>query len=281
MNIIGRVAICTGFLFTCIPNAHAVSTFGVQAIGGDLEPVSSFQEDGGEGSSSASVSFTTYSAEASFDPLSTYLPTLKAKSTGLDSLFDDDRTNAEAMAYQAFTSAIDQTISLNIRLDSDVFNLPDNGTLPEGRSSALANVFVYGGPGFSVNDGYCSPGKFTFDGVYLCGQRKGQSSHIPGLNFSNLFNGGSNPVELDIFTFSVVAGESFGIFAELSAGSFRGFADAFSTLTMGFEDDEFITAVNTPSMSVVPVPAAVWLFGTALLGLAGFTRRKGIKIKNI
>ncbi len=283
MNIIGRAVICTGFIFTCIPNAHAVSTFGVKATGGDLEPVSSFQQDGGEGSSSASVSFTTYRAEASFDPLSTYLPILKAESTGLDSLFDDDRTNAEAMAYQEFTSAIDQTISLNIRLDSDVFNLPDDGTLPAGRSSVLANVFVYGdgGPGSTVNDGYCSPGKFTFDGVYLCGQRKGQSSDNPGLNYSNLINRGSDPVVLDIFTFSVVAGENFGIFAELSAGSFRGFADAFSTLTLGFEDDEFISAVNTPSMSVVPLPAAVWLFGTALLGIAGFSRRKDIKNNNI
>ncbi len=277
MNAIGRAIICTVFLFTSIPNAQAVSTFGTFTRGGDLEPVSSFQEDGGEGAASASVSFTTYNAEASFDPLSTYLPNLKAQSTGLDSLFDDDRTNAEAMAYQEFTSAIDQTISLNIRLDSDVFNLPADGTLPAGRSSALANVFVYGGPGFTVNEGFCSPGKFTFDGVYLCGQRKGQSSHIPGASFSNLFNDGSNPIELDVFTFSVVAGENFGIFAELSAGSFRGFADAFSTLTLGFEDDEFISAVNTPSMSVVPLPAAVWLFGTALLGMAGFSRRKSIK----
>ena len=28
------------------------------------------------------------------------------------------------------------------------------------------------------------------------------------------------------------------------------------------------------SMSAVPVPAAVWLFGSGILGLAGFTKRK-------
>lgn len=270
----GRSLVCSSILLISFTHVQAVSTFGTFTRGNDLEPVDSSQQDGGEGVVSASVSFTTYSAEASFDPLSTYLPTLKAQSTGLDSLFADDRTNAKAMAYQAFTSAIDQTISLNITLDSDVFNLPVEFPLPAGRSSALANVFVYGGPDFMVNDGYCSPGKFTFDGVYLCGQRKGQSTHSPGLNFSNLFNDGSNPVEIDLFTFSVVAGESFGIFAELSAGSFRGFADAFNTMTMSFEDDEFISAVNIPSMSVVPLPAAAWLFFTALIGLVGFTRRK-------
>lgn len=32
--------------------------------------------------------------------------------------------------------------------------------------------------------------------------------------------------------------------------------------------------LNTGSVSVVPVPAAVWLFGSALLGLVGFSRRK-------
>jgi hypothetical protein len=30
----------------------------------------------------------------------------------------------------------------------------------------------------------------------------------------------------------------------------------------------------TMQMSVVPVPAAIWLFGTALIGLVGFSRRK-------
>jgi hypothetical protein len=28
--------------------------------------------------------------------------------------------------------------------------------------------------------------------------------------------------------------------------------------------------------SVVPVPAAVWLFGTALIGLAGFSQRRSL-----
>jgi len=31
--------------------------------------------------------------------------------------------------------------------------------------------------------------------------------------------------------------------------------------------------INVDSMSLVPVPAAVWLFGSALAGL-GFTRRR-------
>ena len=40
----------------------------------------------------------------------------------------------------------------------------------------------------------------------------------------------------------------------------------------GAMDNLLIEASETPA--VVPVPAAVWLFGTALIGLVGFSRRK-------
>lgn len=268
----GRSIIYSSILLFSLTNAHAVSTFGTFTRGGDLEPVSSFQEDGGEGASSASVSFSTYRAEAMFDPLSTYLPILRAESTGIDATFDDDRTNAEAEAYQAFTSAITQTIFLDIALDSAVTNGP-NGT-----SGVLSNVYVIGGPGFSVNDGFCSPGQFTFDGIYLCGTRIAQSTSR-SLNFSNLFNDGSSPNLSETLEFTVLAGESFGIYAELSAGSFQGTADAFNTLSLGFDPVlsgslADINPIEIPTMSVVPLPAGVWLFGTALIGLIGFTKRK-------
>jgi len=39
-------------------------------------------------------------------------------------------------------------------------------------------------------------------------------------------------------------------------------------------DNFSITAVDGPDVPAVPVPAAVWLFGTALLGLVGFSKRR-------
>jgi len=39
-----------------------------------------------------------------------------------------------------------------------------------------------------------------------------------------------------------------------------------------FIDDVSIQAIQPPS--AVPVPAAIWLFGTALIGLVGFGKRK-------
>ena len=48
----------------------------------------------------------------------------------------------------------------------------------------------------------------------------------------------------------------------------------------------FITSTNTPiqfldnamvgQVSAVPVPAAVWLFGTALIGIAGVSRKRKV-----
>jgi hypothetical protein len=35
--------------------------------------------------------------------------------------------------------------------------------------------------------------------------------------------------------------------------------------------------INLPAPSAVPVPAAVWLFGTALIGFIGMSRRKSVK----
>ena len=273
MKTLGRLITCMAFSFTLLPSAQAVSTFGALALGNDLEPVSVSLVDGGEGSSSASVSFTTFEVESFFDPASTYLPILKARSTGLDSLFDDDRTNTSAEAYQVFSSSIAQTITLDIRLDSVVTNLPASGGLPEGTSGVLSNIYVIGGPDFGIQRGSCSGGRFTFDSIYLCGDRIAESSRN-GLNFSNLFNGGDNPLLIDSLEFSVLAGESFGIYAELSAGSFRGTADAFNTLTLGFVDDQFIEVAEVPGTpAVVPLPAGAWLFLTGVLGIFGLRRR--------
>jgi hypothetical protein len=47
----------------------------------------------------------------------------------------------------------------------------------------------------------------------------------------------------------------------MTAGPFIGFSPAFS-------------GTATPQQTVIPVPAAVWLFGSGLLGLVGVARRK-------
>jgi hypothetical protein len=43
----------------------------------------------------------------------------------------------------------------------------------------------------------------------------------------------------------------------------------------GFNAHFDITSLHVTSISAVPVPAAVWLFGSGLLGLIGVARRRG------
>lgn len=49
---------------------------------------------------------------------------------------------------------------------------------------------------------------------------------------------------------------------------------AGQAVVSGIADASFGTAVGFESLSAVPVPAAIWLFGTALIGLVGFGKRR-------
>ncbi len=60
-----------------------------------------------------------------------------------------------------------------------------------------------------------------------------------------------------------------GIFGDLTVGT----SSYFSGGTSAYEAT-FGTVVATESIGAVPVPAAVWLFGSGLLGLVGVARRK-------
>jgi hypothetical protein len=88
-----------------------------------------------------------------------------------------------------------------------------------------------------------------------------------GLAFSSGVFGNSSFLPPSVYSFSGATGTAL-----LSAGSywlavFSGFGNVGIPydLTISVDDD-----VN----GVVPVPAALWLFGSAMFGLLGFTRRK-------
>jgi hypothetical protein len=74
----------------------------------------------------------------------------------------------------------------------------------------------------------------------------------------------------DQLNFSLDNGDEFYLMAALSAGADGAGASAlsWSTLTMEFNTTDLQAA------SLVPLPAAVWLFGTGLLGLIGLARRQ-------
>ena len=59
---------------------------------------------------------------------------------------------------------------------------------------------------------------------------------------------------------------------------YAGLAGADIAGSGGFEFGFIVQGAARPNFPSVPVPAAVWLFGTALIGLVGFgKRRKGLQ----
>jgi len=96
-----------------------------------------------------------------------------------------------------------------------------------------------------------------------------EASVLLQLDYSNPTND-SGQISID-----VVTGDEFYIWAFLRAESESGLniasADAFNTGTMNFLGNPDLVAA---SPSAIPVPAAIWLFGSGFIGLAGLARRR-------
>lgn len=82
------------------------------------------------------------------------------------------------------------------------------------------------------------------------------------------------------FSFEVLGNQNFLIWAGLQAvATSGGVADARGTLILDLRDDtnpidldQF--SVASQSVGEIPIPAAFWLFGTALIGVVGFSKRR-------
>ncbi len=243
-------------LLLAASNANAIALYGAYARGQDFAEGGA--ENGGVGFSSASVSSAVYAADTTLSG-SSYTPVLRAESVSVSPENSDDFTTARAESYQTFFSSITQTITLNLNFHGVVSD--DIST----SSYVLADVKIRGGATHMVSDTYCSNGDYAFAnnvvgfGAYLCGNNLGTS---------NLFIPDGDVTLTDTITFDIGAGESFSVYGILRANSFGGSADAFHTLQMNFDDDTYLTAAS----SVVPLPAAFWLFGSGLFALLGLGR---------
>ena len=84
---------------------------------------------------------------------------------------------------------------------------------------------------------------------------------------------GSNMTELLTFSISGVDGDSpddYAIGSTLNPSS----GEFFAAHVAGFDAGDNLTSAQFAGSTPVPVPAAFWLFGSGLLGLAGMARRK-------
>jgi hypothetical protein len=218
-----------------------------------------YANDGGAGQSSAASNETTYGTSRAASALSgtTFTPNLQAYAAA----DDDGGAFALAMGVQGYTYAGPaKTITLDLNLSADIAD----GS--EGRAEAFAKVAVI----FASNlDFYTDFGTAVFEAAPSGSVRETSQTD---LRITSSSNGSFHQMSFD-----VVPGDEFLVWASLQANAWRGGeADAFSTLTMLFDDPTGLSASSggTPPVNPVPLPAGVWLFLSGIALLAGIGKRK-------
>lgn len=180
-------------------------------------------------------------------------------------VFNPDKRGAFASAFgvQGYTySGTDTTLNLDATLVGSLFD-PDNSDW--ARIRGVVAVFQ------------TDPFEFQSDEAALVAELGAQYAQTTGgtdarMQFDLLSTG--SIAQMQSISFDVTDGDQFYVWAWLRAGatssnSASGSAEAFNSLTMTFQDANGLQAA-----SAVPVPAAVWLFGSGLIGLIGIARRK-------
>ena len=164
---------------------------------------------------------------------------------------------------------------LNVKLDDPLTLNPNGNNDYQSNASELYDFF------FSDADG-----SFNIDGAYLTiTARFDTNPNAPdsGLNIDAvalIFDGPVTEWASSVLSYSALGlnpfpdtrfnalGENDGVVTFL--GDTTNLDEtARLSLTLGFDSS---------APSAVPVPAAVWLFGTALIGLVGFSKRRKLRI---
>lgn len=210
-----------------------------------------YDNNGGDGFSTATSNLVnTHGEPKSQATLSgtTYLPILKAyaESFGGTGAF----ASATGVQGYTYTGASPKTISLDLSLDGTI-DLSAGGTAEASLEGQVAVIFT------NQLDFYTDFGTVVYEVA------------PPGsvAATSQVFG-----IATDQLTFTVNPGDDFFVWAGLQVDGMRGgIADAYNTFTMDFADDAGLQAA---SVSAIPAPAALWLFGSGLMGLIGVARRR-------
>jgi hypothetical protein len=144
-----------------------------------------------------------------------------------------------------------------ISLDDDGVGLPE--PIAGGSFDLTATI---------DDSGNLSAGSFSIGGtVASIGANSGTllTGGLTDIGFNDA--GGGDPLE---FLFSVTGGDLAGLYGGTGGIILTG--TGFTSWATSFQNADFAGMSDTFTVSPVPVPAAVWLFGSALLGLAGFGR---------
>jgi hypothetical protein len=195
------------------------------------------------------------------------LPILKAGAASQASTW----IAGQALAIQAYEyTGLGETISLTWTLTGSINN-PDSDPLTG--LSVFARLFRATDLGaFPVIDE--TDQETTVATAFLLGSLALISSEDNFQEFTTTIGGGGGPdpiIGTDTVSLEVVTGEEFYLAMGLMAGAggVNATSQSLSTLVGDF-DQPYAVA---PAFAAVPVPGAVWLLGSAVIGLVGVRRR--------
>ncbi len=172
--------------------------------------------------------------------------TSAASANIINVLFGSSGASTDTVNYTFTSSASSNTATF----DSAVFNV--GGSVTEYTSANYNLVLGSSGVGGSVIGG---PGNSLFDVFSLSG-----GEPIIRMSFDGEFN----------FTNGLADVFFYNDFAMLTGD----FEVNYSSPLLTGNGLSLNTLIVSTTVSAVPVPAAVWLFGSGLIGLAGVARRK-------
>jgi len=159
----------------------------------------------------------------------------------------------------------------------------------DGSMSITATIELDSALGFSLDEQYFTPASFSInDGVNTITD---QNATYTQISFSTDSSGGITGwrvyTSIGLDTFDTIGEQAPFMFTQYNnqsyfdrdAGNIYTCTDSVISCAIDAENDygridfaqgEWVVT----EVSAVPIPAAVWLFGSGLIGLAGFARRK-------
>jgi hypothetical protein len=173
-------------------------------------------------------------------------------------------------AFNAHAAIVTYTLDNVVLAGCDSFDFPDkacNGSIPPGQTITGTFDFTY-----SIDDFENGTGVFTAleipnsNPLYMFTELNIQVQ-ADGIEITS--NGNFHDTGLDITM--KFAG---GMLLNNATTGLDTSSSFYECCGNGFSDQYFASGSFIPTVSSVPLPAAAWLFGSALLGLVALQRRK-------
>jgi hypothetical protein len=166
-------------------------------------------------------------------------------------------------------------------------------TFGPGITWSSTNAYNQGGSVFGYTSGYGFGSNGDWDGLSMAGLN--DSFDVYGVTdtmtfafaspvaavggFLNYVPGGSTPTTIAVFDSNYNLIESYNLTfltdGSTNSGFFFGFQEATNNISYFTLTDNYIgiTNLTVGQANAVPIPGAVWLFGSGLLGLVGLKRK--------